>query len=188
MQSERVVGLVRKLRRSPESKQRSQLQDHCSRIWTWDERDLLLRYLRQADVVVICAAHVLGPTRVDVEQMLVAIFEKRATVYDLDSGLKAEGSVEAVKMTMRAVAGLTGDSRALTAKGASRAGKMSGKHRHADRTSDAVAGKWWRSKAAAALTLEEAMRHPAMSGWTAATAYRRLGTPKRGAGRPRQKS
>lgn len=188
MPSDRVVGLVRKLRRSPESKQRSSLQGHCSRIWTWDDRDLLLRYLRQGDVVVICAAHVLGPTRADVERMLVAIFEKRAMVYDLGSGLKAEGSVEAVKMTMRAVAGLTGDSRALTTKEASRAGKMSGKRKQAKRTSDAVAGKWWRSRAAAVLTVEEAMRNPAMKGWTPATAYRRLGTPKRGAGRPRQKS
>lgn len=188
MQSDRVVGLVRKLRRSPGSKQRLKLQDHCSRIWTWDERDLLLRYLRQADVVVICAAHVLGPTRADVEKLLVAIFERRATVYDLDSGLKAEGSVEAVKMTMRAVAGLTGDSRALTTKEASRAGKMSGKHKHADRTSKEVAGKWWRSRAAANLTVEEAMKHPAMYGWTPATAYRVLGTPKRGGGRPRQKT
>lgn len=185
MQSDRVVGLVRKLRRSPESKQRSHLQDHCSRIWTWDERELLLRYLRQGDVVVICAAHVLGPTRADVERVLVAIFEKRATVCDLDSGLQANGTAEAVKMTMRAVAGLTGDSRALTTKEASRAGKMSGKHKHAGRTSDAVAGKWWRSKAAASLTVEEAMRDPAMKGWTLATAYRRLGTPKRGAGRRR---
>lgn len=188
MLSERVVGLVRKLRRSPESKQRSQLQGHCSRVWAWDERDLLIRYLRQADVVVICAAHVLGPTRADVEQLLVAIFEKHATVYDLESGLKAAGTVEAVKMTMRAIAGLAGDSRALTTKEASRAGKMSGKHKQAGRTSDAVAGKWWRSRAAAALTVEEAMRNPAMRGWTLPTAYRRLGTPKRGAGRPRGKT
>ncbi len=188
MSNDRIVGLVRKLRRSPESAQRARLADQCGRIWTWDERELLARYLRPGDVVVVCAAHVLGPTRADVEALLVAIFAKRATVYDLDSGLRADGSVEAVKLTMRAVAGLTGDSRALTTAEASRAGRMSGKVKRAARTSDAVAGKWWRSKAAAALTLEEAMQHPAMQGWTAATAYRRLGTPKRGAGRPRQKS
>lgn len=186
MPNDRIVGLVRKLRRRPESEQRSHLAGQCGRIWSWDERDLLIRYLRQGDVVVICAAHVLGPTRADVEALLMAIFAKRAAVYDLDSGLRADGSAEAVQLTMRAVSGLTGDSRVLTTAEASRAGKLSGKRKRAERTSDAVAGKWWRSKAAAALTLDEAMRHPAMQGWTAATAYRRLGTPRRGAGRPKK--
>lgn len=54
----------------------------------------------------------------------------------------------------------------------------------AKRTTDAVAGKWWKSKRARAMaTIDEIMAAPEMRGWTKATAYRRLGSPARPAGR-----
>lgn len=180
----KVFGLVRKLRRRPEAKQRQELSDYgCTEIKTWDERELLVRSLRQGDLVVVVAAHALGPSRADVEALMCAILEKRAAILDRESGLHVETSPEAVQMAMRAVAGLTGDSRALTPSQASRAGKMTGKRKRDKRTTDAVAGKWWRSKRAAQMLVEDAMRHEAMRGWTPATAYRRLGARGSPAGR-----
>ena len=135
MRSDRVVGLVRSLRRLPESRQRSRLEAlGCSRIWSWDERKLLFRYLRQGDVVAVVVAHAMGPTRNDAEATMVTIHERHAAIYEIESELMADTPARAVKMAMKAVAGLTGDSRALTTKEASRAGKMSGKHKHAKRT------------------------------------------------------
>lgn len=182
----KVFGFVRKLRRCPESKQVKDLEAYgCHEIKFWSERDLLVRSLRQGDLVVVVAAHALGPTRADVEELMCAILDKRAAILDRESGLHVQGSPEAVKLTMRAVAGLTGDSRALTPKQASRAGKLSGKRKRARRTSDEVAGKWWRSKRAAEMLIADAMAHDAMHGWTAATAYRRLGPRGSAAGRRR---
>lgn len=180
----KVFGLIRKLRRRPEAAQRKALEDYgCTELKSWDEREFLVRSIRQGDLVVVVAAHALGPTRADVESLMCAILEKRAGILELESGLHVEGGKSAVQMTMRAVAGLSGDSRALTPKQASRAGKLSGKRKRAKRTTDDVAGKWWRSKRAAEMLIADAMRHEAMRGWTPATAYRRLGARGSPAGR-----
>lgn len=182
----KVFGLTRKLRRRPEAAQRKALEAYgCTELKTWDEREFLVRSIRQGDLVVVVAAHALGPTRADVEALMCAILEKRAGILELESRLHVQAPAEAVQMAMRAVAGLTGDSRALTPKQASRAGKLSGKRKREARTSDAVAGKWWRSKRAAEMLIADAMAHDAMHGWTAATAYRRLGARGSAAGRRR---
>ena len=91
MRSDRAVGLVRSLRRHPESKQRSRLEAFgCSRVWSWDERELLFRYLRQGDVVAVVVAHALGPTRHDAEAMMIAIIEKHAAIYEVETELMAD--------------------------------------------------------------------------------------------------
>lgn len=185
MRSDRAVGLVRSLRRHPESRQRSRLEAFgCGRVWSWNERDLLLRYLRQGDVVAVVVAHALGPTRRDAEDLMVAIHEKHAAIYEIEADLMADTPARAVKMAMKVVAGLTGDSRALTAAEASKAGRKSHKAAREGRTTETVARKFWKSKRARAMaTIDEIMAAPEMRGWTKATAYRRLGSPARPAGR-----
>ena len=185
MRSDRAVGLVRSLRRYPESKQRSRLEAFgCSRVWSWDERELLFRYLRQGDVVAVVVAHALGPTRHDAEAMMIAILEKHAAIYEVETELMADTPARAVKMAMKVVAGLAGDSRALISSEASKAGKKSHKKKQAARTTDAVAKKFWRSRRAREMdTIDDIMAHPDMRGWSKATAYRRFGKPARPAGR-----
>lgn len=182
----KVFGLTRKLRRRPDAAQCKALEAYgCTELRTWDEREFMVRSIRQGDLVVVVAAHALGPTRADVEALMCAILEKRAGILELESKLHVQTPAEAVQMAMRAVAGLTGDSRALTPAQAKRAGKLSSKRKRAARTSDDVAGKWWRSKRAAEMLIEDAMQHEAMYGWSTATAYRRLGPRGSAAGRRR---
>lgn len=180
------IGLTRQLRRLPENEQRHRLEKYgCKKVFSYAELDYLLRYVRQGDCVVTVKPHALGPTRRDVEANMAAILAKRVSIFDLSTELHTDKASDAALLAMRAVAGLTGDSRALTPAQARRAGKMSGKVKRASRTSDEVAGKWWRSKRAAEMLIEDAMQHEAMYGWSTATAYRRLGPRGSAAGRKR---
>lgn len=174
MPNERIVGLVRPVRRLPEKRQRERLEGACGRIWSWDERDLLLRYLRQGDMVVVCVAHCLGPTRRDVEAVMTAILAKRCSIRVLDPDpLDAETGTEAVRIAMQAVAGLTGDSRAHTTDEAAKHGRMAWSKKTGKRTSFAVARKFWKSqKARGMATNEDRMAQPQMRGWTYATFMR----------------
>lgn len=54
-----------------------------------------------------------------------------------------------------------------------------------NRTDEATAKAFWLSDEARLLTIADAMAHDAMHGWTAATAYRRLGPRGSAAGRRR---
>ena len=174
MSNERIVGLVRPVRRLPEKRQRARLGPVCGRVWSWDERDLLLRYLRQGDLVVVCEAHCLGPTRRDVEAMMTAILAKRCSIRVLDpEPLDAQDGKEAVRIAMQAVAGLTGDSRAHTADEAAKHGRMAWSKKTGKRTSFAVARKFWKSqKARGMATNEERMAQSQMRGWTYQTFMR----------------
>lgn len=180
------VGLVRPLRRLTVRDQMTQLEKHgCERVFHYQDMGYLLRYVRQGDCVVTVKPHALGPTRREIEETMSAILAKRVSIYDLSTELHTDKAADAALLAMRAVAGLTGDSRALTPKQASRAGKLSGKRKRAARTSDEVAGKFWRSKRAASMLVEDAMQDDAMYGWTPATAYRRLGPRGSAPGRKR---
>ena len=175
MSNERIVGLVRAVRRLPEKRQRARLEPVCGRIWSWDERDLLLRYLRQGDLVVVCVAHFLGPTRRDVETMMIAILGKRCSIRVLDpEPLDAQDGKDAVRISMQAVAGLAGDSRAHTADEAAKHGKLAWSKKTEGRTTFARAKKFWLSRRAADMTTEQKMRQPELRGWTYATFMRWL--------------
>lgn len=176
MPNERIVGLVRPVRRLPEKKQLARLEGVCGRIWSWDERDLLLKYLRQGDLVVACVAHCLGPTRRDVETMMTAILDKRCSIRVLDpEPLGAETGKEAVQIAMRAVAGLSGDSRAHTADEATKHGKLAWSKKTSGRTSFSRARRFWKSKRARDMvTNEQRMAQPEMRGWTHQTFMRWL--------------
>lgn len=176
MSNERIVGLVRPVRRLPEKRQQALLEGMCGRIWAWDERDLLLRYLRQGDVVVVCVAHCLGPTRLDVETMMTAVLAKRCSIRVLEPvPIDAETGKEAVQIAMQAVAGLSGDSRAHTADEAAKHGKKAWSKKTGSRTSFAVARKFWKSRRAREMaTNEQRMAQPEMGGWTYPTFARHL--------------
>lgn len=176
MPDERIVGLVRPVRRLPEKRQREYLEGACGRIWSWDEREYLLRYLRQGDLVVVCVAHCLGPTRRDIETMMTAILAKRCSIRVMQpERLDAETGKEAVQIAMQAVAGLSGDSRAHTADEAAKHGKLAWSKKTDGRTSFAVARKFWQSKRAREMaTNEQRMAQPEMRGWTYPTFARQL--------------
>lgn len=179
MPNERIIGLVRPVRRLPEKRQREHLENACGRIWTWDERELLLRYLRQGDLVVVCVAHCLGPTRRDVETMMTAILEKRCSIRVLEPiPIDAQSGKEAVQIAMQAVAGLSGDSRAHTAEEAGKHGRRAWSNVTNKRTTFAVAKKFWKSRRAREMaTNEDRIAQPEMSGWTYQTFMRHLKKP-----------
>ncbi len=175
MPNERIVGLVRAVRRLPEKRQRERLEPACGRVWSWDERDFLLRYLRQGDLVVVCVAHCLGPTRRNVETMMTAILGKRCSIRVLDpEPLDAQDGKDAVRIAMQAVAGLAGDSRAHTAEEAAKHGKLAWSKKTEGRTSFGRAKKFWKSRRAGDMTTDQKMAQPEMRGWTYATFMRWL--------------
>lgn len=176
MPNERIVGLVRPVRRLPEKRQRARLEPVCGRVWSWDERDLLLRYLRQGDLVVVCEAHCLGPTRRDVEAMMTTILGKRCSIRVLDpEPLDAQCGKDAVRVAMRAVAGLAGDSRAHTADEAAKHGKKAWSKQKQGRTSFERARRFWKSKRSRDMPNNETrLAQPEMRGWTHQTFMRHL--------------
>lgn len=180
MPDERIVGLVRPVRRLPEKRQREYLESACGRVWSWDERDLLLRYLRQGDLVVVCVAHCLGPTRRDVETMMTAILAKRCSIRVMQpERLDAETGKEAVQIAMQAVAGLSGDSRAHTAEEAGKHGRRAWSKVTNQRTTFAVAKKFWKSRRAREMaTNEDRIAQPEMQGWTYQTFMRWMKKPE----------
>lgn len=172
MSSERIVGLYRPLRRGPEKRQIAALEARgCGRIWSWDERDRLLRYLRGGEVVVVTVAHVFGPTRDEAEELMFAILARGTTLEVLDPPMSAS-TVGAAQMAFRVVAGLAGDGKAPTSQEARERGKKNREYFDAKRTPFASMKRYWRSAAAQALTVHERMSHPAMRGWTIDTVYR----------------
>lgn len=178
MPRENVVGLIRPVRRYTEKQQRAMLADECGRIWSYDELDRLLKYLRPNDVVVVPLAHCLGPTRRDVHATMQAIFAKGAGIMSLEpETLTAKQGAEAAAIAMQAVAGLTGDSRVLTAEEGKKFGKRSWKKKQSKRTSIEVARKFWHSERAKQMTAEQRIHEPEMRGWSITTAYRHLGPP-----------
>lgn len=172
MPSERHIGLYRSLRRHPEKRQIVALEKHgCGRSWSWDERERALRYLRAGDVVVLPEAHCLGPTRDEVERLMVSIFEKGATLEVLNPPITAS-TMGAAQIAFRAVAGLAGDSKAHETQEAREYGKLAWSELKAGRTPFATMKRYWRSAEAQAITAQERMSHPAMRGWSIATVYR----------------
>ncbi len=172
---ENLVGLVRDMRRSSEAKQREELEaTGCGRIWSWEDRTKLVRYLRKRDTVVMTEAHCLGPTRDSVEALLSAILGKGCTVRVLRPPLATETALGAAQIAFAAVAGLAGDSRAHVPDDAREYGRLAWSKERAGRTSFFVAHRYWRSAAAKKLTDAERVKHPAMKGWTVPTFYRWL--------------
>lgn len=173
--NERIVGLVRPVRRLPEKRQRARLEPVCGRVWSWDERELLLRYLRQGDLVVTCVAHCLGPTRRDVEAMMTAILGKRCSIRVLEpEPIDAHDGKDAARIALQAVAGLTGDSRAHTAEEAGKHGRKAWSKVTKKRTSFAAAKRFWKSRRAQDMSTDQKMAQKEMHGWTYQTFQRWL--------------
>lgn len=183
---DRILGLWRPARRHPTKDQLAALADYTAKVWAWDDRADLIRALRRGDVVVVPTALCLGPTRKDVLATIEAIHAKRAQIVTIDSGLWSDKRDDAVRLIAEAVAEITGDSKAPTHEEAVARGRMAGKRKRAGRTSEAVAGKAWRSKAHAHLSNEQCVELPEMDGWTVGTAYRHLGKRGLAKGRPRK--
>lgn len=173
---ERLTGLVRKVRRLSETAQRERLQAAgCARIFDWSEMDLLLRGLRQGDMVAICAAHVLGHNRATVQDAMRSILAKRASIYVIGSGLHTDRPEDAAQIALDAVAGLTSDRRTHSTATAKRAGKQSWKTARDARMPKPQAAKVWHG--AKNRKLNNAERLKLMPGWSLSRAYAKLGRP-----------
>lgn len=174
--SERLTGLVRKVRRLSETAQRQQLEAKgCARIFEWTEMEMLLRGLRQGDMVAVCAAHVLGHNRAAIQDTMKAILAKRASIYVLDSGLHTDKPEDAAQIALDAVAGLTSDRRTHTAAKAKIYGKQSWKKKREARMPKPQAAKIWHATKNRKLKNPERLK--LMPGWSLSRAYAKLGRP-----------
>lgn len=175
MSNERVVGLVREVRRYPEKRQRENLKDECGRIWSYEEIDLLFKYLRKGTIVIVCVAHCLGPSRAAIQLTMRRIFEKGGGIMVLEpETVFAKSGAEAADIALQAVAGLTGDKRAFSEDEAKRHGKKAWKSKAAKRDPIEKVRKFWYSKRGREMTVEERINQPEMEGWSITTFYRHL--------------
>lgn len=176
--NERATGLVRAGRRLKESDQRERLSAFgCARIYDWSQVNYLFSSVRQGDVVVVAAAHVLGPTRADVRQAMREILDRRGNIYVLDTGLSADTPDGAAQIALDAVSGITSDRRTLSRKEAKRNGKRAWTKAKAKRTEPHIAAKFWHSNRNRRLSNAEKLKAPQMFGWSQPTCYRRFGPP-----------
>lgn len=175
---ERASGLIRGGHRLSEATQRGRLEAAgVARIFDWGDVDRLVGGVRQGDVVVVTAAHVLGPTRADVRRLMDALLSKRCNIYVLDTMRTADTPEGAAQIALDAVSGITSDRRTLSRKAARKNGKMAWTKTKAQRTAPHVAAKFWHAAKNRRLSNAEKLKAPQMFGWSEPTAYRRFGPP-----------
>lgn len=175
---ERATGLIRGGRRLSEAVQRERLEAAgVARLFDWSDLDRLVGGVRQGDVVVVTAAHVLGPTRADVRILMNLLLGKRCNIYVLDTGRTADTPEGAAQIALDAVSGITSDRRTLPRKAARKNGRQAWTKAKAQRTAPHIAAKFWHASRNRRLSNAEKLRAPQMFGWSEPTAYRRFGPP-----------
>lgn len=172
-QHEHRVGVYRPLRRKQETEQIEALEAaECGRIWSCEEHERVIRYLRGGETIVLPQAHCLGSSRDAIESFIDRIFARGARIEVLEPPMIAE-SLGAARIAFRAVAGLAGDSRAHLPHEAREYGSMNREIYEARRTKETVAKRVWKKRGD--MTIADRLAQPEMRGWTKETAYRILG-------------
>lgn len=182
----RIRGFVRVSTRHGLKMQLEALEPNCGHIYHADGGDGLsdlLNSLRRGDTVLVTTLARLASSRDGIAEALFAIHAKRAAVVETSTNRRSDSGDDGWQMMADAVAELSGDSRALPSRLASRYGKLSGKNKRAARLAEAEAKREWFDVRNTTTTaaLEK------MPGWSLTSAYRKFGQRRVTVGRPRGK-
>lgn len=174
MAREHLVGLVRVMRRSTVEAQTAELEAHgCTRIWAWEDRSKLLRYVgRKGDRVAMTQAHCLGPSRQEAASLFGRLMDRGVVVEVLRPPLTSMTPREAALIAFSACAGLAGDSKALTTDDARMYGKRTGQKKRAKRSSFEAMRRAWTKGKSDGLSVSERMALPEMRDWSKSGIYR----------------
>lgn len=182
----RIRGFIRVSTRHGLKMQTEALGPHCGVVYHHDQGDGLadlLASLRRGDTVLVTSLARLTSSRDGIAEALRTIHAKKAAVVETSTNRRSDNGDDAWQMMADAVAELSGDSRALPSRLASRYGKLSGKTKRAARLAEAEAKREWfdvrNSTTTAALEK--------MPGWSLTSAYRKFGQRRVTVGRPRGK-
>lgn len=177
-------GYVRQIKGRKEADQRAALNEAgVTTIYSDNALEDAVGSLREGDELVIAGGlHLLASNRRAIREVVDAIHEQGAVVYDLESQRSSAG--HGVAMMDDAIIGLSNEVRLGNVRDA---GKLGAKKRWAatqiKRMDDAEAREIWKDTE---LTMPEALAR--MTGWNRSTAYRRFGAPGRVAGRKKGKA
>ena len=152
--------------------------------------DALIKSLRAGDQVMVSTLGRLATRRDQLGPIIEAIHKKGATVVEMATDRRSDGP-QAVQMALDAAAELALDARGISLRDAKKFSAMGGlatkikvaREMEAKRLGKTEARNIWKNPL---LTNSEALEQ--MTGWTQASAYRRLGTRKLAIGRRRREN
>lgn len=149
----------------------------------------MVNQLRSGDQVAVTSLGRLASTRAGLRFAIDAIHSKKCSIFEVASGRKLNGAADVAQMALEAADELALDAKGTSIKHARKWGKIGGQLTKA-RMQREMAGKRMGKTEAANIwrnpLLTNAQALEQMTGWTQASAYRRIGPRKLAKGRPRK--